>query len=384
MSGRRLVMLALALASLAACAPRSVPPYGPAPLVRTVRAALANEPGRDFYRDRERLAAMGPELDPILLGLALDTRQGPLTRSNAVMLLADRGVEAAIPSLRIILLADEDDAVRAAAVSALYRFSEDPGAQNALRAAVGDRARRVRLGALLGLDIHDTATLWTVLRHERDGEVRAIAAELTAMAEARGAALQEGPEGLATVEIAGEPRLIFREREAPPAAGTRRGDLWVDLRRGEPRYLVGGMEAVLNVVPAFFSPDRVHVVLERGREIWVVPVEGGQPRHVSIGVAPRPVPFSDHFVFLRERPQDRLESALAWQLTYEVWQGSFSDPELVLLGHLEAHARLDRAGGASPVRWMRIRDVPEGFLLVGEGMRPFALPHTLVVVPSSD
>jgi hypothetical protein len=373
---RRALLLLLALAPLAACAPRSVPPYGPAPLVRTVRAALANDPGRDFYRDRERLAAMGPELDPILLGLALDRGQSSITRANALMLLADRGVEAAIPSLRTLLLAEEDESVRAAAVSALYRFA-DPGAQNALRAAVGDRSRRVRLGALLGLDIHDTHTLWTVLRHEEDPEVRSIAADLMAMAEARGAALQEGPEGRASVEIAGEPRLIFRERGTQAADGIGHGDLWLELPGEERRLLTSGVEVVIGVVPAFFSPDRSQVVLERGREIWLFPVAGGAPRHVSAGIAPRPVPFSENFVFLRELHDRRQETALGWETTYEVWQGAFDHPGVERLGHLEAAARLDRLGGASPVRWMRIRDVPEGFLLLGEGMLPFHLPHTL-------
>jgi hypothetical protein len=375
MRPRGLGVVLLAVAALAGCAPRSVPPYGPEPLVRTVRAALSNDPGRDFYRDRERLAAMGPELDPLLLGLALDRRQRTITRANAVLLLADRGVEAAIPSLRILLLADDDEAVRAAAVSALYRFADDEGARNALRAAVGDRSRRVRLGALQGLDMHDTGSLRAVLGHEPDAQVRSIAAELAAMAEARGAPLQEGAEGLATVALEGQPRLLFRAGEGDAGAHARRGEVWL-LREGEePRLLATGVEVVREVLPAFFSADRSLVVLERDREIWIQPVEGGPARRVGSGVAPRPIPFSPYFAFLRERPEERRESGPGWELTYDVWRGSFAEPGLELLGELRAAARLDRAGGASPVRWMRVRDLPEGFLLHGDGMQPFALPY---------
>jgi hypothetical protein len=375
MNARALIALVVALASLSACAPRPVPPYGPAPLVRTVRAALSADPGRDFYRDREALEAMGPELDPILMGLALDRSQRSITRAHAVMLLADRGVVSALPSLRALLLSDDDEAVRAAVVSALHRFPDDPGAENALRAAVGDRARRVRLGALQGLDMQDMSTLRAVLRHERDGEVRAIAAELVSMAEARGAPLEEGPGGLGTVSFPGQPRLVFREGEAAGATGTRRGEVWLETPGAEARLLASGVEVARGVIPAFFSSDRALVVLEREREVWVLPVAGGAPRHVGAGIAPRPIPFSEYFVFLREIPEARRQSSLGWDLTYEVWQGSFISPGLLLVGELYAAARLDRVGAASPVRWMRVRDIPEGFLLHGDGMRPFALPY---------
>ena len=128
------------------------------------------------------------------------------------------------------------------------------------------------------------------------------------------------------------------------------------------------------VVPAFFSPDRARVVSEADRQIHVVDLRSRERLDFGVGVAPRPVPFSDDFVFLRlvsESP--RADGGT--ELGYEVHRASFTGGS-EQIGELQALARPEQHGNYSPVRWMVVGETPEGFVLRGDGISTFKLPST--------
>jgi len=131
---------------------------------------------------------------------------------------------------------------------------------------------------------------------------------------------------------------------------------------------------VAGVVPAFFSPNRSRVVYEIDREILVVDLATRQVHSIGPGIAPRVVPFSESFVFLREIPELRQEQGEVTQLHYSVFRGSFRNGEAELIGTTTAVARTGSYGNYSAVRWMVVGETPEGFALRGYGVTDFPLP----------
>lgn len=374
----RLVCL-LALAALSACwrgTPRSVP--APQRLANEVRAVLAEDrPSARFYRDRTRLERMGAEIDPVLVSLVNDPDADQTVRSNALLLLADRRSPAAVPVLRRVLLTAGDEELRAAAVFGLQRFAvESDDAANALRAAIDDPSRRVRLTVLQALDVEDVALIRALLRREEDPQVRSVAKALVALAESRGAPLPPGEDGtLRSTVPDGEPQIVFQPSWVDSAAGITVGALWVELREQRLVPLAQQVEVVAGVVPAFFSQDRSAVVYEAEREVRVRNLKTGATRVLGPGVAPRPLPFTERFVFLvEEGPRRPVEGGT--ELTYRVLATDFLDdspPES--LGTLVAIARPERHASASPVRWMVVGETPEGFVLRGDEIAPLLLPN---------
>jgi hypothetical protein len=373
---------ALALAALAvlpACwrgQPHSVP--APQRLSNEVRSILSEDrPSARFYRDRGRLERMGAEIDPVLVSLVDDPSTDGTVRSNALLLLADRRSPAAVPVLRRVVLTADDEELRVAAVQGLQRFAaESPEAANAIRAGITDPARRVRLTVLQALDVEDVALIRALIRREEDPQVRGVAKALVALAESRGAPLPpEGDGTYRTTAPDGEPQVVFHPSWTDTVAGISVGALWVQLSGERLVPLSQQVEVVAGVVPAFFSQDRGAVVFEAEREVRVRDLESGETRVLGPGVAPRPIPFSDRFVYLVERLPARRAVEGGTEMTYDVRVAAFASGPAEPLGTLVAIARPDRHAHASPVRWMVVGETPEGFVLRGERISPFLLPN---------
>lgn len=378
----QLLSAVIAAAGVAACGP----PPASAPLAvrlaaETRQVLSIDPPSVDFYEGYARLEQEGPLLDPILVHIADDPgASGPL-RANALLLLAERQPAIALFVLRRALLTARNPQVRAGAVFGLQRLLPgNESAANALRMALGDPDRRVRANALQALDFRDAADIRRLLRRERDYEVRAVAEQLLALAESRGAPLlQDAAGGYRTLRLEGQPRLVFRPVWSDTTAGLALGELWVEAPFQQPRRLADSVEVVAGVVPAFFSPDRSAVVFEANRHIHVCNVRSGEPRLVGAGMAPRPLPLTDQFVYVQRRePEERPVGASQSPgrvLAYNVFSAGFGGAPPDSLGELRARAQPDMHGHASPVRWMVVADDAEGFVLRGRNVEDFLLPH---------
>lgn len=381
-------LLGAALLGLAACGGRRSPELpAPARFTAEVRAILAVEhPTPEYYEALGRLEGMGPAVDAVLVTLARDPTVKTTARANALILLADRGSPAALAALRAALFTEEIPLLRSAAVLGLQRLApSSPAAQNLIRSAVGDASRSVRLNALQALDPRDVATIRGLLQHENDREVRMVAMQLVALAESRGAPLVPDRRGaLRTTGPETDPQIVFRPTRADSVAGYAVGDLRVEVPNGKDVPLAPAAEVVAGVVPAFFSPDRSRVVYEADREIRVLDLAQRDIRSLGPGIAPRLIPFTHHFVFVREIPGSRRESETEAKLRYRVFVAEFTGGEPQPIGELTATARMERHGNYSPVRWMVVGETAEGFVLRGEGITPFVLPATVWSSGGSD
>jgi hypothetical protein len=377
---RLALVAALVLAGGCASLLRRTPPpqYGFQKLVYDVRRILdVEEPDPAFYRERARLEVMGPELDPALTQLVTDAATKENVRANAALLLADRHGANAVNVLRGVLVSSASDEVRVAAAAGLQRFAADsPQVRQALRAALLDPHSRVRLAALQGMDVEDAGYVRALLQREDNGQVRVVAGQLLTLFEARGAPLAADPRGdLRTWGDDSVPHIVFHPATADTATRVKTGALWVELPGGRGLVpLAPTVEVVNDVVPAFFDPQRRVVVYEADRQVNVRDIATGATRTVGPGIAPRPGPFTDAFVFLREVPDSRRAAGTATELDYSVLRAPFAGGDASVVGTLHATLRPDRFGGASPVRTMVVGETSAGFVLRGTDLGTFMLP----------
>ena len=362
----RLAALAAALA-IPGCESllrRTPPPMAPRLYTEVTRILDVDEPSPGYYRQRARLEVMGPELDRVLAQVitAPDTKDN--VRANAVTLLADReGVNAA-SVLQGVLAGRGDETVRAAAAAGLQRFVADsPAVKQAIRVALRDPSERVRLAALQGMDVEDVAFIRAILPREDNRQVRTVARQLVTLFEARGAPLLRDPRGdLRTTGDDSVPRIVFHPT-TPDAAGSRTGALWVEMPGGHSLVpLAPRVEVVGDVVPAFFDPQRRVVVFEGDGQVQVRDLRSGVTRVVGPGVAPRPIPFTDRFVFLRAAGG----GAGGGEAEYTVLRSTFAGAAPEPIGTLRATA--------AAARTVVVGEAADGFVLRGEGVTPFVLP----------
>ncbi len=351
-----------------------------------VREVLGmNRPSADYHRDRTRLREMGPDLDVILIGLIGDTRARPEARADALILLADRRSPLALPTLESALHS-EDEKLRSAAVLGLNRLTATtPVAVDLIRRATFDRSRTVRLNALQSLDIRDVETIREVVEREVDDEVRKVGRQLIALGEARGAPLASDFRGtLRTVSGEGEPQIVFRPFVTDPETGVARGDLRIELPTLPDIPLAASAIVVGNVLPAFFSPNRSHVVFESEGRINVVDITSRNVRSYGVGLAPRPIPFTQKFVFLQPSASGPDSVTEGRRVVYNVFMASFEDRFIDRIGEVTAWTRADLHGEETPVRWMVVDEVSDGLLLRGENMETFPLPARVwTVLPTA-
>ncbi|MQA90654.1 MAG: hypothetical protein GEU90_10525 [Gemmatimonas sp.] len=373
--GRRLVRSAAALL-LAGCGSNPPPQLGPGQLFpMEVRQALGGDwASPEYQQARVRLLEMGPELDAILVDLIEDRRARTIARANAMVLLADRRSPIALPMLSRAV-GYENEVLRSAAVLALSRIAPTSDAAiELIRAATRDRSRTVRLNALQGLEIREVETIRALLEWEEDPEVRQVALQLLSLAEARGAALNPDRRGaLRTAGGENEGQIVFRPVTYDSASMVARGDLRLELPEQPDLPLAASALVVANVVPAFFSSDRSAVVVEAADELRVADIDTRYVRSLGPGIAPRLIPFTQDFVFLRERIEERMQTRDGLELVYDVYRASFEDPETELIGELRAMQKTNVHGGESPVRWMVVGEEGEGFVLHGQNVTTFPL-----------
>ena len=335
-----------------------------------------DRPTPEYYEMWSRLQDMGPEVDAVLLALARDRAVNTVVRSNALILLAERRAPGALDALERALTGDSHPRLRAAAVLGLQRLAPvAPEAMRLIREAVYDPVRAVRLNALQALDVGDVVTVRAVLEKERDNEVRQVAMQLISIAEARGAPLAMDRRGALRSTGAGlDPQIVFRPTRVDPATGLAIGDLRLELPGTTDIPLSSAVEVSHHVVPAFFSPDRARVVFESEGQIRIADIPSRSSRSIGAGTAPRVVPFSNHFVFLREESRVAGRENRGAELVYAVYDADFGGGEAERIGELHASTRPEQGLDHSPVRTMLVAETPEGFVLRGDGLRTFLLP----------
>lgn len=364
----------------AGCATR-VGPEVPAAqrLSAEVRAILGtSRASPEYHQERSRLREMGPDLDVILVGLIGDTRARPDARADALLLLADRGSQLALPTLEGALQS-ESERLRSAAVLGLNRLAvTTPVAIELIRQATRDRSRTVRLNALQSLSVSEVETIREVLEREDDAEVRRVARQLLSLAESRGAPLAADFRGsYRTVSAEGEPQIVFRPVRQDAVTGVATGDLRVELPDLPDIPLASSATVVGGVVPAFFSTDRSHVVFEGGGEVGVLDIAGRSVRTFGPGMAPRPVPFTSAFIFLQERARTPVAGTDSVRIDYDVLMGTFTGAGYAPIGVVSAVSHPDLHGGESPVTRMVVDEGLDGFFLRGENMEEFRLPASV-------
>ena len=328
--------------------------------------------GRRELALSDTLASIDPYFDIKLAQLVADTTAPPLIRTNAILLLADRRV----PNLMAYLnaLSDPDERVRAAAVVGLKNdLSESRQLEGLVKAALDDPSTLVQTKALEALADVDVATLHAYMARAKDPTLRTIAADLIVAAENRGSPLtpkdstgrleHTGPEGR---------KLLYRPISRWPSWESSWGELLVIGAKRDTTRISGNVEVVGNVVPAYFSIDGRYVVYESAREIHVRDLQTGADRVVGAGIAPRLLPFSDSFVFVRPKGQPTT-TAVQTTIKYDVLRSWFGEPKDKVVGELTATATLEKKGYYSPVRWMRVRESNGAFFLFGD-MTQFKLP----------
>jgi hypothetical protein len=373
-----LAVLLPALLALGGCLHRRTPPLSEsAQFQLAIRELLdEDETTARYHEMRTRVQDMGPEVDAVLLALARDRAVNAVVRANALILLAERRAPGAFAALERALRSDQPYRLRAAAVLGLQRLTTvTADAMRLIRGALADPHRTVRLNALTALDVTDVHTIRAMLARERDPEVREVAMQLVAIAEARGAPLAADRRGAFRTTGSGlDPQIVFRPGPTDPATGLSVGDLRVELPGVLDVPLTDRAVALDGVVPAFFSSDHARVVFEDEGQIRVIDIPTRNIRAVGQGIAPRVIPFSDHFVFLREGTR----GAQSPEVRYAVFRANFAGGAPEEIGQVTATVPAGSPAGFSPVRRMVVAETLDGSVLRAEGMGSFLLPSITI------
>ncbi|MBR9989061.1 MAG: hypothetical protein KFH98_04850, partial [Gemmatimonadetes bacterium] len=269
--------------------------------------------------------------------------------------------------------------IRATAVAAMRQFAvtHPREAVGIARMALSDSEGDVQAQALQVLGDTDIELLRAYIPRAANGELRAIAQDLVQLAEQRGASLQgDSATGVLSRETSDGFRITFTPVHHWPNWGAGYGTARIE-RNGTLLQTLEGVEAVAGVVPVFLSPDARHVVYERDRSIVVRAMSDGSERVVGPGIAPRPRPFTDDFVFVRERPDAAEEQRNETRLRYDVFTAPFDPPGVIeptLLGSASATVTFARYGNYSPVRWMKVEERSGSFYLTSSHMEIVTLP----------
>jgi len=142
-----------------------------------------------------------------------------------------------------------------------------------------------------------------------------------------------------------------------------------------PEVSTPNVEVVAGVVPVFFSLDESAVVYEQDRHVFVRELGSGATRDLGPGIAPRPLPFTDDFVYLRLDPARSGELRERMRLSYDVLRASFhTAAEPAVLGQLGAFAEMGQHGNYSPARWLQVVEKDGQYTLEAVGADTFRLP----------
>jgi hypothetical protein len=316
----------------------------------------------------------------LLVEAVRDTMAPPTVRANALMTLAERKATAKFPAFRAAL-DDPDPRVRATAVAAMREFVGTHGdqAMRLARSALQDPDPTVQAQALQLVGEQDVDLLRAYVKRAPNAELRAVANDLIAVAEQRGAPLvMDSATGVLRRTTAHGYALTFTPTKRWPSWQAAVGDVIIAQGNREIARL-SGIESVANVVPVFLSPTGSHIVFERNREIVVRNLATGAERTVGAGIAPRVLPFTDTFIFLRETPDSQTELRQETRASYVVLREPFErtqpDAAPTAIGATQATLSPGRHGNYSPARWMRVRESAGTFQLHADGLEKFDLPN---------
>lgn len=320
----------------------------------------------------------GQATNYLLAEAAEDVNAPVAVRVNALHVLAQRGASLHLDAFRNALVA-EDVRVRATAVAAMREFigTHPREAGRIARMALSDSAAEVQAQALQVVSDSDVDLLRRFLPRAASAELRTIAEGLIQLAEQRGAPLTgDSVTGVLSRQSATGYRIVFQPDRYWPQWNAGQGTVRIE-KDGALVQAIEGVEAVAGVIPVFLSPDGRHVVFERERTIVVRSMSDGKERVVGRGIAPRPRPFTDEFVFMREQPGSAVQERSETTLTYDVYSAPFDaagDAAPSLIGTTTATVSFGRNGGYSPVRWMRVEERSANFYLTSSHMEVVPLP----------
>lgn len=322
--------------------------------------------------------AHGTATNYLLAEAAEDVNAPVVVRVNALFLLAQRRADTHVHVFRNALDA-EDVRIRATAVSAMRQFGATHPREAAAiaRMALADSAPEVQAQALQVLGDGDIELLRSYMPRAANEELRAIAEDLVQLAEQRGAPLDvDSITGVIVRETTDGYRITFTPERYWPQWNAGFGSVRIE-KDGAVLQTLERIEAVGGVIPVFLSPDSRHVVFERDRTIVVRAMTGGAERVAGDGIAPRPRPFTDEFVFLRERPGTAERQRQDTRVTYDLFAAPFDPPgdiEPRLLGNTRATVSFGTNGAYSPVRWMKVEERSGSFYLTASNMEIVSLP----------
>jgi len=317
---------------------------------------------------------LGDEFSNRLAAVIADTTAPVLVRVNAVMLMSDRREARHFTSF-LDALAARDDRIRAAAIVGLRNYiGPFKSALDLVRTGLTDPSPLVQTKALEVLSDLDTDLLRNYLKTAATEELRTIARELIRTGEERGAMLIP-IDSLGTLERRTPTgvTLTYRPQKRWPNWSASVGELWLARGREKPVKISDSVEVVKNVIPAFLDPEGESLVYEANRQIRLRDLNTGSERLVGPGVAPRPFPFTNTFIYLREaKTQDKYTGG---SISYEFVKLPFigeGAPQVIATTTVETKVEL--AGNYSPVRWARVREESGLFYFSGEGVEPVRLP----------
>lgn len=323
-------------------------------------------------------AEHGAATNYLLAEAAVDPDAPVAVRVNALGVLARRHDDSQMHVFRTALDA-EDVRVRASAVAAMRELitAYPREATRIARMALSDSAPEVQAQALQVLSDREIDVLREYIPRAPNAELRAIAQDLVTLAEQRGAPLRpDTVSGVLTRDTPGGFRISFTPARRWPDWNAAVGTVRVS-KDDSTLHVIDGIEVVGGVIPVFMSPDGRHVVFERDRHIFVRNLADGIEVTAGPGIAPRVLPFTQEFVFLREKPEDATEKREETQLAYDVFSAPFDPPRTLvpgLIGATTATVSFGRNGAYSPVRWMRVEERAGSFYLTSSHMEIVSLP----------
>lgn len=309
--------------------------------------------------------------------VAEDPSIHPLLRANAALLIGRRRDVRHFIVLKPLLDAD-DPRIRLAVVAAAQEFLPvmTDESLSVLRAALQDPESAVQVRALEAIGDRDAAALRSYLAGTPPTQLAAVAEGLLMAAEQRGAPLEPAADGSLGKTGPGDHRLVYRRRQVWPGSDLSAGTLELVMPDGRTIVLGDSVEVARNVVPAFFSADGEHIVFEESRTIRVHHTASGETEIVGSGLAPRPLPFTEEFVFAVPLEQSTTEVRGQTRTTYALRTSPFAAPtdDREPFGEVTVVSSYGVTGGASPVRWMHVVEDGGRLSLQGENVELAPLP----------
>ncbi len=313
--------------------------------------------------------------------VAEDSNASVAARVNALKLIGERMPARQYVAVKAALGA-RDPRVRASALAAANRM-HTAGVKDAailIRSALYDAAPEIQVKALQFVGVDDIDLLRRVAAVKSTSpEVAGVIREMIQVAEERGSPVQpvDTAKGLIERVSASGNSLRFVPTTQWKQWQAAVGRVTIRTAEGRRVELPGDIEMVRNVVPVFFSADGRYVVYETGRTIRVRDLVTDADRLIGEGVAPRVLPVTGEFIFVREDLKGRAVQRDRTRVRYNVYAMAFNAPADAtpkMLGSANGFIQQGIHGNYSPVRWMRIEDRNGLFYLTGDTIEMFALP----------